>query len=425
MSDEHTLAEILRDWMQKGGDLGEAIAPFRDRSVRAESDVRAVCDALGILLDRIAIEATLENTTALGSLTFRMRDAAGPDAYETILQHGRPHMCRSVRGLLGDPAADVECTLMVVEALTRLFVPEDVGLIADAIRAPHLAGSRHWLTVFDVIEEMHPCRVDFVHELSDPLPSGIPTRGLLDTANRCAIDGDVLRHPFESKAGLDVLGSWLRRRDEGAYGDARSAAAALALLSDASRDELLPIASAHPCAAVRIDAARARAETPDDEGLHLLAELCHDPEYAWMASRYLDELERPDVVPRSALSDDLDALTEFAEWISHPCELGRLPSEMKVMDARELYWPPTKDRRRLTLIAYDCAKPGREPELGIGFVGTEPWSLDGHTLPDMAPEDIYAVHCCDELMHINDPRVTDEWSATIGRAILAEHNDGF
>jgi hypothetical protein len=425
VSGARTLTGILQDWMERGGNLEEAIAPFQDRSIGTESDARAVCDALGMLLDRMAIEATPENTSALGSLIARMQDAVGPDAREAVTQYGRPHLRRYVRGATAHPTADGDSVLRVIEALTRLFVPEDVGLIVDAVRATHLAASRHWLDVFDVIEEMHPSRVDFVYGLSDPLPTGIPRRGLIDLANRCVIDGDLQRHPFDSETGRDVLSTWLRSHDPADFGNARSAAAALEFLSDATRSKLLPIASEHACAAVRIDAARTRVATGDNEGLRLLADLCRDPEYAWMAGRYLVELERTDVVPRSARSKDLDALTDFAEWISHPCELGRLPSEMKLMDARELYWPPTKDQRRLVLIEYDCAKPGREPEFGVGMVGTDPWSLFGDTSPDMAPEDIYGIHCSWELMLINDPRVPDEYSAEIGRPILAEHNDGF
>ena len=103
-------------------------------------------------------------------------------------------------------------------------------------------------------------------------------------------------------------------------------------------------------------------------------------------------------------------------------------------DTRVLYWPPTRDRRRLWIFRYRYDVPPEDHleatghgcrDTGVGLVGSITFSLLGETRPDMCPEDIYALHCCWELEHRGDDRCPGDRSVEAGRQLLAQHQPGF
>jgi hypothetical protein len=80
----------------------------------------------------------------------------------------------------------------------------------------------------------------------------------------------------------------------------------------------------------------------------------------------------------------------------HPNEFGRPPDQITEYDTRDLYWPPTGDRRRFWLFKYRYQPQGADGQAheGIGLVGSTTFALFGEATADLAPEDVYGLHCC-------------------------------
>jgi hypothetical protein len=130
-------------------------------------------------------------------------------------------------------------------------------------------------------------------------------------------------------------------------------------------------------------------------------------------------------VPKQVSDKNFQALATFAGWIAQPQETGRVPDKLELLETRELFWPPTGDRRRLWLVKYAFDKrPDQEAQSGVGMVGTTPFALfdasDG-----LSAEDLYGLYCCWELEIAGDARAPKERTAAAGRKLLAEMNPGF
>ena len=141
-----------------------------------------------------------------------------------------------------------------------------------------------------------------------------------------------------------------------------------------------------------------------------------------VACTYLRELDREEAIPERANDPTFKATAEMSHWLSHPNEFGRIPDELELFDTREIFWPPTNDRRQVWLFKYRYLpeEPGGESEVGIGMVGSITFVLFGEATDNLSPEDVYALHCCWELQFKDDPRAPEERSIEIGRQILAD-----
>ena len=121
------------------------------------------------------------------------------------------------------------------------------------------------------------------------------------------------------------------------------------------------------------------------------------------------------------------ALAEMCEWLAHPMEFGRPPTAIAQTDTRELFWPPTEDRRRLWLFRYEYPPDDgeTEPSIGYGLVGSVTFALFGESTADLSPEQVYGLHCAWELEMNQDPRAPEKRTPESGMRILAAHNPGF
>lgn len=156
------------------------------------------------------------------------------------------------------------------------------------------------------------------------------------------------------------------------------------------------------------------------------SDLCLDSRYSHTAQQYLKELGHPERIPGEAQRPESQAIAEMANWLAHPQEFGRAPDSIELFDTRELFWPPTNDRRRLSLVKYSFhGGAGREADSGIGMVGSVTFALFGEVTADLSPEDIYGLHCCWELEIKGDSRAPKKRTAQAGREILGRHNEGF
>ena len=154
--------------------------------------------------------------------------------------------------------------------------------------------------------------------------------------------------------------------------------------------------------------------------MKFLVRLCLDRNFSTTACAYLEELGRDDLIPDAANEPHFRALADMCDWLAHPQEFGRSPDEIELYDTRELFWPPTNDVRQLWLFKYRyiAEEKGESDDCGLGMYGSTTFSLFDETNSDMAPEDVYALHCCWELEANDDPRAPDERTIAAGRAIL-------
>ncbi len=102
------------------------------------------------------------------------------------------------------------------------------------------------------------------------------------------------------------------------------------------------------------------------------------------------------------------------------------PDAIELYDTRELYWPPTEDKRQVWLFKYTYNDDDDgEPEDGVGMVGSVTFALFDDSTSELSPEDIYGIHCCWELQMSEDSSAPEDCDPATGCAILARHNDGF
>jgi hypothetical protein len=412
------LEKKLDTWILEGGNLYELLRSEMNQPVSSRADAKAVCRALDVVREKGNSAATFAST--LHHLTGFFQPPDDQKAMEVFATVGLPRLRMWVHDLLAGEDVDEDSVMFILKILAKYRQREDVDLVARAARLPNVADRFMWSTIFDEFDSDHPYSNQMIDALRDPLPLGFVLVGYLDMANTLAIAGKLDFHPFDSNAGCEQLERFLQDKNEDNSSYAVSATAAIPFIGRTHRERLLSTAFEHADSRVRIEAAWAQAKSGDKDGFSRLAELCLDPRLSHTAQLYLNELRRSDLIPEEVSNEEFRAVAEMANWLAHPGELGSPPDSVVLFDTRELFWPPTNDKRRLFLVKYSAAG-----EDGVGLVGSVTFALFGETTADMSPEEIYSVHCCWELEMNGDRRAPDERTAEAGKEILAKYNSSF
>jgi hypothetical protein len=420
------LTKAIEKWTKDGGDLDDILSSNGNRPVKSKTEAEAICAAIDALsADPARVEQVLIGSP-LDTLAAFFQQVESEEAFDVFKQEGLPRLRNWVRDHLAcqDDRVDVIMFILKILAMYRQY--DDVDLIAEAARRQINADSYMWSIIFNQFDAEHPFSGEMIDRLRDPLPTGFMSVAYLDMANRWAIAGRMKRHPFDSEAGRKQLEAWLSDTNEENFSYAHSATAALPFIEQSLRGGLMQIAMAHPDASVRMESAWAQAKSGDPSGLNRLSELCLDPRYSYVAQQYLEELGHSDKIPERAQQTDFQAVAAMANWLAHPNEFGRPPDEIELYDTRELFWPPTNDKRRLWLIKYTYNDEERgETDRGIGMVGSVTFALFSEATADLSPEDIYGLHCCWEMEMNEDSRAPKKRGAKAGRKILSRKNAGF
>lgn len=318
-----------------------------------------------------------------------------------------------------------DARLFLLKLLAMYGTAEGADRIISVARAGYAQDGYLWSVIFGCFTRRHPASERVFAELSTCLPGGFAAVSLLDAANHCAIDGMQFQHPFDSPAGTDMLRGWLRDTDPERSSYAHSATATLPFISNLTRAELLQLAMDHFDPDVSVEAAWAAGKVGMERGISELARFAKQVNTAAKAIHLLGELGREDAIPAEAQDPDFQAMAEMVQWLSHPNEFGEPPTRISLYDSRELFWPPTNDRRRVWLFRYEYPKSEQrdEEQIGLGMVGSTTFALFGETTTDLSPMEAYALHCCWELEQAEDPRAPSERSVAAGLEILGEHND--
>jgi hypothetical protein len=399
----------------KTGQLWRTLAPFMDEDIREPKDVRVVCNALR--------HVTAGGVRGLGSawhsLVSILQQVRTREAADIVRADAAPMLVAQVREDLSKPVEnDVAMDVfMALKVLAIHSVPESVDLIVLAANFPLEPQSMMWGIIFATFAAGHRDAPQLVKRLSHPLPGRFIAIALLDLANAMLRKGNLDVHPFDQPQGHALLENWLRSEQVKEYSYAASAAAALPYLSKSVRDRLLPVALAHADARVQMRAARVAAELGNDDGFRLLEHFAEDDNHRAAAVRHLEELRHSP--PPAAQTAEARARGEMVQWLAAPQEFGRPPDSLELYDTRELFWPPTNDRRRLWLFHYIYESHSEKGDVvGMGMVGSMTHSLHGEVTADLTPDEAYALHCCWELQTSKDFRAPLERSVEAGRRII-------
>jgi hypothetical protein len=401
------------DRFLNGSDLSEELDKIPDYVVRSKRDAEAVVQAL----ERIPrVPKQREDrfiTSPLHHLVAFFQEAEG-DALDVFRERGIPELTRIFDASFPPEDGDCDDLPFLLKVLVMYAAPAAINAVVRSARHPRTSDQYLWSVIFQIMQEGHPHAEEVIAQLSSPLPGGFAGVAFLDFANGLAINGRAARHPFHSPEGIARLEQYLTDMDPDKYSYAHSATAAIPFIDAGSRDRLLAIAAKHPDDSVQLESFWAAAKLGDENGVQALANASLDPRRGTTPLRYLEELGRLDAAPRETQSDEFLALSEMAEWLAHPNEMGKPPDSIRVLDTREMFWPPANDRRRLWLIAYDYSGG----ESGVGMVGSVTFALFGDTKSDLSPEDIYGLHCAWELEMNHDPRAPEPRTAAAGRKLL-------
>jgi hypothetical protein len=433
MADVGKLEAALARGLSPGGDLIHELAQLRDYKVRTPQSAQAICLALTRLIELPPElpETPLPTRSALDWLVGLFQQVETKEAFETLLLYGMPPLV-----MLFDEQSDRIDLLYLLKlfALYRLE-PGAERIIQAARRGLHPEG-RLWSVIFRQLELDHPYAEKVIQALRSPLPEGFIAVAYLDWVNAFCLADRLPEHPFDSEEGYVLLRKYLTDQEPKHYSYAQSAAASLPFLQKGNRQELLALSLDHTSTDVQLEGAWASAKLGSAAGVNILSRLCRDPAYSKQACQYLRELELEEAIPLEVQQPLFQAQAELTNWLAHPDEFGRPPDEIRLLDSRELYWPPTRDRRQLWLFAYhydvDDAPVDEEKQAelytyqnGVGMVGSITFSLLGETHHEMSPEDIYALHCCWELEYRSDSLAPQVRDIQAGRALLAQHQSGF
>lgn len=357
-------------------------------------------------------------TSNVFQLSVLVRDTQDEATRTALRVHALPVMGNLFDGHGGD-ANDASDRLFVLRIMAVYGGPDLARRIADGVR--RFPDEYGWSTVFDPLADHPEILPDVVDALKAPFPCGLAALAYLDACNSFCFSGLLREHPFDSPEGHARIREWLAGVDEDT---AQMAVCALAFFGPGEREALLAEAESHPATKVRMEAAWARARGGDEAALQRLVAWCEEPQTCWRAEKYLAELGAEDRIPTIAQTPEFRARLAMAEWLEGPTELDRAPDEVTVVDTRELFWPPTNDRRRVFAIRYVADRTdGEDPDnRGQGMVGSDTCALLGEETWDLSPPELYGLHCAQELHENRDPRAPAEVSVTAGLAVLRQSN---
>ncbi len=378
------------------GNLSEALEELGDVTLKTRADAQ---DLLWGLQQLEKVEAA-KLGEAIGPLVSLFQDVDGKAAFDHLREHGIPRLIGFFDEIVEVDKDDESGVLLLILKMSALFGTFQGALkIIEEAHRPLRQDAYMWSVILGIFKSDHPESEFIYRSFQDRLPPDFIGVSLLDAANACLIGGGTISHPFDTQEGKQRLGEWLAAEAESSY--AHSATASLPFIGSPERDELLKLAMEHSDAGVKIEAAWASAKVGRADGLARLTGFCGDVNHAQTAARYLSELKREDLIPASAKEPGFVALSEFSQWLAHPCELGRAPDELEIVDHRILEWPPERESKPFWLVKYrlkDVSGLG-EDDVNCGLVGSMTFCLFSYQLAQRPAEDCYAIHCYWEMEH--------------------------
>lgn len=413
------LAVALDRAVNENEHLGTALRPVPDRIIRDQANA----DKLLQLINRWDLATALarpEGTSQLSISIGLMTNAIGEEVIAKLRTDSKPKMLSFADAMIESPVADNNRDLVfLLQWLALTGGDEGTERVIRAAKAGIGTDEPLWPIVFDPYSTDSPNSRKVLESLGNPIPPGMIGLGVLECANGLSLGGVEIKHPYDSDEGVAKLQEWLSKTDEASSSTAQSAAAALPFLMHVKRNDLLQLAVNHPHPLVKAEAGWALVMLEDQRGFRLLQTVCKDVRYSITAQIYLEELDAADQIPAEVKENDFAARAEFCHFLSLPDQLGDPPTEIEMVGSQVLYWPPTKDRRRMSVVKFKYLdSEGKVVREGVGVVGSLTAWLPDLTNVEMSGGDVLAIQCCYELRYNRDPQAPEKIDAATGLDII-------
>ena len=282
--------------------------------------------------------------------------------------------------LVEDPPSESQEVLLV---FAPLFQRQDLNPEAlfprmlDAVRHPSVAASVIDLANFfarsDLVAE-HPA-ADRATRLIGLLGELTQRLGQLEE-----------RVGFEADGGPDASSS--ARTVEDSVALAVSLCHALALIGNRAAVGKLYQALDLRHRRLRTEAAAALARFDEKAGFETLAAMASEPVARLRVLAYADELDCLDDIDPQYQTSQSRGEAELALWLAQPTQFGIPPSQLEVVDSRDLYWPGYEDEVSCFLFRFTYRlADGEYSNIGIAGPCVHAFAAD---LADLPPDDIYA-----------------------------------
>jgi hypothetical protein len=406
--------------------FAEIMDPVVDENVTTVAEARLLIAKLRTLpSDKVEPPTDPPTDSPLLTVATFFQQVDSQAALDELTTLGIPQLCRVFEvASHNSPDAMQGDLLFVLKILGMYQTTRGTEVVLAAANKGFASDDDFWSVILAQFDSGHPDAKRVMEQFGNRLPSGNIGVGLLDAANDLALDGVEFHHPFDSIVGIDQLKTWLSSSDKDDFDVAVSAAASLPFLKNPLRNDLIQLALGHPDPYVEIEGGWAAAKNNDSQGIEVLVRWSSDARYSKDAIEYLEELNRGDAIPEKSREPAFAAMAAMCRWLSDPDEMGRAPDAIEQVDSRELFWPPTGDRRTVYLFRYrydskDADVPGAA---GLGMVGSVTFALFGEDLPTLKPAEAYALHCCWELQRDKNPLAPQERSVAAGLKLLSPQN---
>jgi len=382
------LIEAIERGLATDDDLAEKIGECNLRVVEDPIDAVALLSAYRGLID--------SDDKRSGEIAVWFRQPGSEAIYAGFYQKGMPMVHQRLKVLL-DQKADENALqderFLLLSLLFGYGYKEAFLEIQRALADPQLNRNYSWVGTFASGNEDDPDFSNILQQLGKQLPQNFAGVAYLDCCNEMCLEHSMVPHPFSSDAGIFRLREYGSSNNSEEFSYAKSAATALPHLSHPERDSLFPIFENHPDLEVAAEASWAGAKLGREDSITRLVEMTTDWKIGERAIDYLKELDLENRIPNESLNARLRAMSRMADWLRHPHELAELPQTLEIVDHREIEWPPTEDRREVTLLKWTLAD-----DSGIGMTGgMTTWCFFSKASLDEPILDVYARHCNWEL----------------------------
>jgi hypothetical protein len=148
---------------------------------------------------------------------------------------------------------------------------------------------------------------------------------------------------------------------------------------------------------VQTEAAAALARMGIEDGKRALVELAQQPVARIRALAYAEELGFKDKVSLELQGEIAIAESHLAIWLSEPEQMGLAPSDIEMVDNREMYWPSYEHPVQCYLFQYSYGA-GEQAHSNLGICGplTHAFAAD---LRGLNHEDVYAAFAGWQTVH--------------------------
>lgn len=147
---------------------------------------------------------------------------------------------------------------------------------------------------------------------------------------------------------------------------------------------------------IQTEAAAALARLDVEEGRQGLAKLAEEPIARMRVLAYAEELGILDQIPDEHQTEIATAESKLAMWLSDPAQMGLAPSEMELIDNRELYWPSFEHPVQCFLFRFRYGSDPTYTNLGISGPLTHVFS---NNIESLTVDDAYAAFAGWQAVH--------------------------